>query len=296
MPDLSEFVDRDPLRELIRVARREDLGVSGVDVTSQALIDASATGSAQFCAREPGVLAGAAVLPTVIEVFEAELELTRSIEDGSALVTGDVIAEISGRLRDLLTVERTALNLLTHLSGVASLTRRYVDAVTGTRAQVCDTRKTLPGLRSLQKYAVACGGGTPHRRGLFDALLIKDNHLAGLAPEKWTQAVRIALEQARGAHPGLRFAMVEVDTLEQLQAVLPAGPDLVLLDNMPTHTLREAVDVRDRLAPSVRLEASGGVTLDTVASIAETGVDRVSVGALTHSAASLDIGLDRPDA
>jgi nicotinate-nucleotide pyrophosphorylase (carboxylating) len=201
------------------------------------------------------------------------------------------LAVIAGPLRSLLAAERTALNFLQRLSGVASLTRRYVEAVAGLPVLVLDTRKTTPGWRLLEKYAVRAGGGTNHRLGLFDGVLIKDNHLAGLGDP--ATAIRRAVESARGFPGNVRLAIeVEVDTLDQLDQALAASPDIILLDNMPNEWLREAVARRDRLAPGVKLEASGGVNLGTVRGIAETGVDRISVGALTHSAAALDIGLD----
>ncbi len=195
-------------------------------------------------------------------------------------------------MRDLLAIERVALNLLCHLSGVATLTAQYVAKCKGTKAGIYDTRKTLPGLRGLQKYAVACGGGRTHRIGLYDAVLIKDNHLAGTPISKLAEMLTKSAGQARRLTPGLQFVEVEVDTLDQLCEVLKAPVDIVLLDNMRPSLLQQAVTMRDATAPKIELEASGGVNLDTVAEISRTGVDRISVGALTHSAPSLDIGLD----
>ena len=216
--------------------------------------------------------------------------------DGQTVASGDVLAELSGPVRQMLTAERLLLNLVGRLSGVATLTRQFVDAVRGTSARIYDTRKTTPGWRRLEKYAVKCGGGCNHRTGLFDAVLIKDNHLA------WMQlrpgdAVRRAREFLRTTlrDPAQAEAMiieVEVDTLDQLDDALPAGPDIVLLDNMSLDQLRAAVARRNAVAPDIELEASGGVNLRTVCGIAETGVDRISVGALTHSAISLDVALD----
>jgi nicotinate-nucleotide pyrophosphorylase (carboxylating) len=199
-----------------------------------------------------------------------------------------VLATVTGPLRAILAAERTALNFLQRLSGVATLTHKFVAAIEGFRTQVLDTRKTTPGWRRLEKYAVRAGGGTNHRFGLHDAILIKDNHLAGLGGD-----VRRAVEAARAATGNGRVPVeVEVDTLEQLESALSARADIVLLDNMTLDQLRSAVEHRDSIAPEVKLEASGGVTLTTVRDIAATGVDRISVGAITHSAPALDIGLD----
>ena len=273
-------------RALLALALAEDLGDAG-DVTSLATIPSDAAGRAAFVARRPGVVAGLHLLPLVADAVDPTLAVELLAADGAAVVPGDRLATISGPLRGLLAAERTALNFLQRLSGVATLTRRYVEAVAGTRAVVLDTRKTTPGWRLLEKYAVRCGGGTNHRVGLFDAVLIKDNHLAGLGAD----AVRRAVAAARAYAPGLPVE-VEVDTLQQLDDALAVRADIVLLDNLPADALREAVRRRDAVAPGTRLEASGGVTLDTVRGMAEAGVDRISVGALTHSAPALDIGLD----
>ena len=184
------------------------------------------------------------------------------------------------------------MNFVTHLSGIATLTSQYVQAVKGTNAVICDTRKTIAQMRSLAKYAVACGGGVNHRMGLFDAVLIKDNHIAGIAPDDLTHALISAIIKARAAQPPPAFIEVEVDTLEQLRRVLLCAADMILLDNMSPPQLREAVAMRDADAPQVQLEASGGVTLDNVRAIAESGVDRIAVGQITHSAPALDMGLD----
>ena len=303
-PDIEDYVSDAALGTLLRVSVLEDLGPMDLDATSDFLIPEELEGSATFGCREAGVIAGLAVLPAVAIAF-GMAEVTLLAEDGDTVEPGSEVARIAGPMRDLLRTERTALNLLTHLSGVASLTRRFVDAVAGTRAVICETRKTLPGLRGLQKYATACGGATPHRTGLYDAMLIKDNHLAHLMPgsegsggagtdlSRLRDAVTDAAERARMMVDGLKFVEVEVDTLDQLRALLGAPIDIVLLDNMSNDQLREAVALRDAEMPALKLEASGGVNLDTVAGIAATGVDRISVGALTHSAPALDIGLDR---
>ncbi len=290
-------------RQVVRLAVEEDLGAVG-DCTSQALVAESALGRAQITARQAGIVAGLRALPLVLAEFDAGLRFSPAIEDGSQVQPGDRVGVVQGPVRSLLSAERTLLNLLGRLSGIATLTRRYVEAVAGTQAQIYDTRKTTPGWRRLEKYAVRCGGGRNHRLGLFDAVLIKDNHLAwGAEPSaegtpRFTpaQAVARARQWIRRRAPGWlssrMIVEVEVDSLEQLLAVLPAHPDVVLLDNMPPAMLAEAVAHRNALAPKVQLEASGGVTLETVRAIAESGVERISVGALTHSAGALDFGLD----
>ncbi len=268
-----------------------DLLPSDKDVTSWAFVDKKTTATAVMRARQPGTLAGLDLLYPLPASFR-HADFTSHADDGERLDAGQVVATFTGRLRDILTLERTALNFVNHLSGVATLTAAYVDALRGTKAKVCDTRKTLPGLKRLQKYAVDCGGGTPHRQSLGDAMLVKDNHLAHVPPGELAGAITEAAERARKKFPELKFVMVEVDTLEQLHLIRRCPIDIVLLDNMTSDELREAVRLRDADAPGLQLEASGGVTLDTIRGIAETGVDRISVGALTHSAPSLDLGFD----
>jgi nicotinate-nucleotide pyrophosphorylase (carboxylating) len=272
---------------LIRLALAEDLGSTG-DRTSLATIPESTTARAAFVARAPGVVAGLPVAARVCRAVSAELTFVPSVPDGTATQRGLVLATVSGPLRAILAAERTALNFLQRLSGVASLTRKFVDAAAGFRARILDTRKTTPGWRLLEKCAVRAGGGTNHRIGLFDGILIKDNHLAGLGGD-----VKRAVEAARTfpGNAGLPVE-VEVDTLDQLEVALAVRADIVLLDNMSPEQLCAAVARRDAVAPGVLLEASGGVNLSTVHDIAATGVDRISSGALTHSAAALDIGLD----
>jgi nicotinate-nucleotide pyrophosphorylase (carboxylating) len=214
------------------------------------------------------------------------------MSDGERVERGSVAAVLSGATRSRLIGERTLLNFLTHLSGVATLTRSFVDLTRGTRAKILDTRKTLPGWRALEKYAVRCGGGVNHRMGLYDGVLIKDNHLAAWVGLENRPTLGEAVERARRVSPKEAPIEVEVDSLEQLRAVLSAGPDIVLLDNMSPAMMREALAIRDATAPAVLLEASGGVTLETVSAIAATGVDRISIGALTHSAAALDLAFD----
>lgn len=285
--------ERDCAERLIEAALAEDLGPAGGpegDITSRALLGAEDRGVVSVTARQAGVLAGSPVARLVFGRIDPRVEWRPAIEDGAAFEAGSVVAEVAGPVRSLLAGERMALNFLMHLSGVASVTRRYVDAVAGSRAQILDTRKTLPGWRALEKYAVRAGGGTNHRSGLFDAVLIKDNHLAA-----WRQGARTiaeAVRHARESAPAGTTIEVEVDSLAQLEDAFEGAPDIVLLDNMPLATLREAVRRRDERAPLVLLEASGGVSLATVRSIADTGVERISVGALTHSAPALDLGFD----
>lgn len=278
---------------MVTRALAEDLGEQG-DVTSAALIPPGARAHAVVRARQAGVVAG---VPLALETLRQAAPGVRAsvhLKDGERVEAGAAILALDGPLAPLLAAERTLLNYLGHLSGVATATAAYAEAVAGTRACICDTRKTIPGLRALEKYAVRCGGGTPHRLGLHDALLVKDNHLAGLAPAQAAERVHAAAAAAR-ARWSLRFVMVECDTLAQVDAMLalPAGTvDILLLDNMPPEDLRGAVNRRDHAGSAIRLEASGGVTLATVRAIAETGVERISVGAITHSAPALDVGLD----
>jgi nicotinate-nucleotide pyrophosphorylase (carboxylating) len=274
---------------LIALGLKEDLDECG-DLTSQAVIPANLQGRAIFVARSGGVAAGLPIVPMVLAAVESQMAFQPLVEDGASLEAGGHLAIVSGPMRGLLTAERLTLNFLQHLSGVATLTRRYVDAIAGLSCRILDTRKTIPGWRLLDKYAVRCGGGHNHRLGLYDGVLIKDNHLAALAGtgNPLTEAVDLARNQYGNAVP----LEIEVDNLAQLDIALAAGPDIVLLDNMSVEQMREAVRRRNATAPGVLLEASGGVTLATLRSIAETAVDRISVGALTHSAPALDIALD----
>ncbi len=259
---------------------------------------AEAQGAAAVVVREPGVVAGLRALAVVIDEMHAAIEFELAAADGDEVAPGTVVARLAGSARDLLVCERPLLNLLGHLSGIATRTRQFVRQVAGTKARIYDTRKTTPGWRRLEKYAVHCGGGTNHRTGLFDAVLIKDNHLAlaadeRIAPADAVRRARQFLEQTATERERKELIVeIEIDRLDQLDAVLAAGPDIVLLDNMRPDTLREAVARRDAIARSVELEASGGVNLSTVRAIAETGVDRISVGEITHSAPALDVALD----
>jgi nicotinate-nucleotide pyrophosphorylase (carboxylating) len=293
---------RADLRELLRLAIREDLGEAG-DRTTAAIVPEGVLGRADVVARRAGVIAGLPGAEMALHMVDARLRWSPQREDGDSVQPGDRIARVEGPARGLLTAERLLLNLLGRLSGIATLTRKYVDAVAGTRARIYDTRKTTPGWRRLEKYAVRCGGGWNHRTGLFDAVLIKDNHLAigreatdstarYTPAEAVARARRFLEEQTPQPARGRMIVEVEVDALEQLDEVLAAGPDLVLLDNMTPAELGEAVGHRDARNPTVELEASGGVRLETVRQIAQSGVDRISVGALTHAAVWLDVGLD----
>ncbi len=276
-------------RRLASLALDEDLGAIG-DLTSEVLIPAERIGVAVIVARQPGVLAGLQGAELTFALVDPTLTFEAVCPDGSLLQAGDRLAVVSGRARALFGGERTGLNFVQRLSGIATLTRRYVDAVEGLPCWILDTRKTTPAWRLLEKYAVRQGGGHNHRLGLYDEILIKDNHLAALTghEDPVAEAVRLTRQKHGSAVP----LEIEVDTLAQLENALKAKPDMILLDNMSLDDLRRAVCRRNEIAPGVLLEASGGVTLETVRSIAETGVDRISVGALTHSAPALDIGLD----
>ncbi len=270
------------IEPIVRAALLEDLGRAG-DITSAACIPAATRMNARFVARQAGTIAGLDCVRLAIAALDPTADYRQSARDGEAVAAGTVLASVEADARALLSAERVALNLLGRLSGVASLTAAYVRAVDGTGARIVCTRKTTPGLRALEKYAVRCGGGINHRFGLDDAILIKDNHIAACG------GVAAALTCAQAAAGHLVKIEIEVDTLAQLDEALPLGPDVVLLDNFSLADLRIAVA---RTKGKTVLEASGGVTLQTVRAIAETGVDVISSGALTHSAAALDVGLD----
>jgi nicotinate-nucleotide pyrophosphorylase (carboxylating) len=272
-------VATDTLERLAYSALAEDVGEG--DVTTEAVVDADARGSAELLLKEPGVVCGLAMVEAVFRALDQEVEVEALVDEGALVESRTAVARVAGPLRAILTGERTALNFLGRLSGIATLTRRYVDAVEGTGVAILDTRKTTPGLRPLEKHAVAIGGGRNHRFGLDDGVLVKDNHLRAGG------SIRTAVERVRAAtHLPVE---VECDTIEQVSEALDAGADAMLLDNMtPDGLLAAVVLVRGR----ARLEASGGVTIENVRAIAETGVDEISVGALTHSARSLDVSLE----
>ncbi|MCE9605267.1 MAG: nicotinate-nucleotide diphosphorylase [Planctomycetia bacterium] len=301
----------DDLRQLVRLAVREDLDRHH-DWTTALLVDEQAVSFAAVVARKPGIVAGLPGAAITLAEYDRRIEWRPLVEDGAYVVAGTTLAELRGPARSLLTAERPMLNLLGRLSGIATLTRRYVDAVAGTKARVYDTRKTMLGWRRVEKYAVRMGGGCNHRVGLYDGILIKDNHLAqggahvgaeqGSA-QRYTPAEAVARAKQFITQRLLELPLekdyweamlveVEVDSLAQLDLVLPELPDIVLLDNMPPAMLAEAVRRRDAVAPSVELEASGGINLATIRAAAETGVERISVGGLTHSADWWDVGLD----
>ncbi len=289
---------KDDLTQLVRLAIREDLD-RGFDLTTVAVVPAGLEAEASIIARKPGTAAGLDLIDWILETIHCSVTCQQLVRDAQAFDARTPLAVLKGDARDVLTCERTVLNFLGRLCGIATWTRQHVDCVRGLKAQVYDTRKTTPGWRRLEKYAVVCGGGRNHRIGLFDAILIKDNHLAChyrttgrlLGP---AEAIRLAREFISFQPTGLDSTVIEieVDSLEQLADALPARPDIVLLDNMSIDQLRSAVKIRNAVNPQVELEASGGVTLQTLRAIAETGVERISVGALTHSATNLDLGLD----
>lgn len=306
-PVLADAALEDDCRQLIRLAVREDLD-RAIDWTTVCLIDQARRGRCDVVPRQTGVCAGLVTVPWIVDEMDADLEFEMLIDDGDPLPVGTPIVRLTGSARDLLTSERIILNLISRLCGIATLTQRFTDQLKGTSARLYDTRKTTPGQRRLEKYAVRCGGGHNHRTGLFDGFLVKDNHLAlgGLMSESdggemraTPLSPRVAVERARAWSGGKAEAMkapeiveVEVDSLEQLKEVLPALPDIVLVDNFSLEELRKAVALRNEIAPAVELEASGNVKIDTVREIAMTGVERISSGALTHQAVWLDLGMD----
>jgi nicotinate-nucleotide pyrophosphorylase (carboxylating) len=305
LPELFDELARTGLvKRLVELMRDEDLGAGddACDITAlaseRAFGDAGKELTVEVRARESGVLAGVAALPMLLEAFAPDAESEVRLADGVEAEAGATVARLSGRATELHALERPMLNLLGRLSGVSTRTRAFVDAVerssTGRVVQVLDTRKTTPGLRVLEKYAVRCGGGVSHRIGLHDAVLVKDNHIAGVRRSELGEHVR-ELARAAREERAVRFVEVEVDTLEQFEAILRMGErvvDIVLLDNMSPEELTKAVERRDAIAPGLLLESSGGVTLETIGAIARTGVDRISVGSLTHGATWLDLGVD----
>ena len=276
-------LDPDDLDRVVRAALEEDLRY-GPDVTTAAVIPSGTTSVADIVARQPGTLAGLLVVAAVLDVACPAATFTPQARDGDRVAAGAVVARVDGPLAEILTAERTLLNFLTHLSGIATATRAWVDAIDGTGAFVRDTRKTIPGLRVLEKYAVRCGGGVNHRMGLGDAALIKDNHIAAAG------GVTAAFRAVLAAAPGV-VTEVECDTLDQVGQALAAGAALILLDNMSPDQMRSAVAMA-RAYPAARLEASGGLRLENAREVAGTGVHYLSVGALTHSSPALDLALD----
>ena len=278
-------LSREEIRAAVKSALAEDIG--GGDATTLAIVPGIATAKAVMRAREPLVVAGIGFVETAFRELSQKIKIEKLSRDGQKIAAGKILLKISGPARAILSAERVALNFVQRLSGVATLTAQFVEAVRGTRAKILDTRKTTPGWRRFEKYAVACGGGKNHRMGLFDMILIKDNHLVALKNEK-PNAIAAAALRAQKKFPKLKIE-VEADTLKQVAQAADAGVDIVLLDNMDLKRLPQAVKIVNGRA---KIEASGGVNLQTVRAVAETGVDFISVGALTHSARAVDIGLD----
>jgi nicotinate-nucleotide pyrophosphorylase (carboxylating) len=274
-------LDPDAVRLFVATALAEDLA-GGIDVTTAATVPPAERGRADLVARAPGVVAGLPVAEVVFWLVSPDLKCAAVAGDGDLVRAGQAVLTVSGPVGPILTAERTALNLICHLSGVATLTRQWVDAIAGTGARIRDTRKTMPGMRALEKYAVRCGGGVNHRMSLSDAALIKDNHVAAAG------SVGAAFAAVRAQAPGLPLE-VECDTLDQVAEAIAAGADLILLDNFDVPGLAQAVRLADGRA---LLEASGGLALANARSVAQTGVDYLAVGAVTHSAPALDFGLD----
>jgi len=293
--------EREAAARLIDLALEEDLGDRG-DITTTLMIPPSELGVVHLVARQAGRLSGLPIMAMVFAEVDRQVRIKELTRDGAPLFPGERVATLRGPAGSLLTGERTALNFLTHLSGIATLTARFVEAVADGKGVILDTRKTLPGWRALQKYAVRCGGGTNHRMGLFDGILIKDNHLAGWIRQRVGEPpvngsrprlpLQIVIKQARANAPAGMEIEIEVDSLEQLNDALYAKPEIVLLDNFTPEQMREAVAMRDSASPGTLLEASGGVNLETIGEIAATQVDRISIGALTHSAPALDLAFD----
>lgn len=273
------------LDQVISAALEEDLGVAG-DVTSSLTVTAEASAKADIVTRKRGALAGLTVAARVFALVDPELEVDVLANDGDVVEPGAAVLRVAGLARGVLTAERTALNFLGHLSGVASETRKLVDAVAHTKARICCTRKTTPGLRALEKYAVRCGGGFNHRFGLGDGLLIKDNHIIA------ANGIGAAVREAKAKAGHMVKIEVEVDRIDQIDAALQGGADVIMLDNMDPSTMAGAVK---HIAGRAVVEASGSITLETVAAVAESGVDVISVGWITHSAPCLDVGLDFRD-
>jgi len=275
------LIDAIMLRAIVESALEEDVGPG--DITSSLTVPENALSRAAIAAREPGVIAGMDVADMVFAAVDPIVRFEREVRDGDRAAAGQRLAGVEGRSRSLLAAERVALNFLQRLSGIATTTARFIDLVAGTRARIADTRKTTPGLRMLEKYAVRVGGGQNHRFGLHDGILIKDNHIVAAG------GIRPAVEAAKKGAPHTLKVEVEVSTLDELQEAMDASADAVMLDNMEVETMRRAVEIA---GGSVTLEASGGINEDTVAAVAATGVDVISVGALTHSVRALDIGMD----
>lgn len=291
----KEIVAPGLTRRLLEICRDEDLGPDLIDPTSALMIDASERAEAWVVSREAGVACGLQAVGDVLDVLAPTTLFREVAQDGQRIESGQRLGALLGPRREIVVAERTLLNLIGRLSGVATETAKYVAAAGDTLARVLDTRKTTPGLRQLEKYAVRCGGGHSHRMGLYDAVLIKDNHLAGLSPQQAARKVASVAVDARARYEHLAFVEVEVDSLEQLEAMLELDGgllDVILLDNMGVDQLARAVQMRSAKGGRPLLEASGGIELSTMGDVARTGVDRIAVGAITHHAVWLDVGLD----
>ena len=302
---LADFADHirneGHIGRLLELARDEDLGLPAHDWTAELMFEPADQRSIQMRAREPGIAAGIAFIGDIVGVFDPDQQVSwkAMVQDGDQIVAGTVLAEFWGNARAIVALERTMLNLISRLCGIAMRTQHFVQLVSATKAKICDTRKTTVGHRWIEKYAVRCGGGASHRMGLYDAVLIKDNHLAGLVGDDLSAKLETLAQRVeqirRDQGIGIWFVQVEVDTLEQFEKVLKAkagSVDMVLLDNMKPDSLSRAVAMRDAAGSAVLLEASGGVNEQTASAIAQSGVDRISIGGLTHQATSLDIGFD----
>jgi nicotinate-nucleotide pyrophosphorylase (carboxylating) len=287
MKNLPNIFDKPEVNELITLSLVEDLGPQNVDVTSDSLVPPEEQAEAHLVARETCCLSGVLVAVEVFKRVNPDLECEVMANEGSVVSAGTVVLVIKGSAQSILTAERTALNFIQRMSGVATITREYYNAMDNADVMLLDTRKTTPGHRAFEKYAVLCGGGTNHRIGLYDAVLIKDNHLASWEKKHGT-GVGEAVAEARRKYPKLKIE-VEVDTVRQLKEALTTKPDWVLLDNMPPSVLKECVALCKGIC---KTEASGGINLHSIGEVAETGVDAISVGALTHSAPSIDLALD----
>ncbi len=306
LPEFADFLRQSgQTKRVLELAYDEDLGEHVQDWTGELMFGPDDQRSVQMCARESGIVSGIEFLSDLVEVFSqpGEIEYAAKLNDGDRIDPGTVLATFSGNARAIVALERTMLNLISRLSGIASRTNEFVQLVDSTHAKICDTRKTTPGLRAFEKYAVRCGGGATHRLGLYDAVLIKDNHLAGVSCENLATKIESVAYKIDNHATKLWFVQVEVDTLDQLKQVLGVNAgvvDIVLLNNMTIQELVQAVTMRDESSAGsgsgsnsgLLLEASGGVSQATVSAIACTGVDRISIGGLTHQAQSLDIGLD----
>ena len=291
----DQLVREGLVARLFELSRLEDLGPSARDATSLAVVDGQSKTHADIVARQPGIASGIAFVGDLLDTFAHAVLFRPRLTDGQPFDAGHSLGSLLGPTRQILAAERTLLNMLGRMCGIATRTAAFIDAMGSTDATLYDTRKTTPGMRALEKYAVRCGGGFSHRMGLHDAVLIKDNHLAGIPPDTLKDAITRFARAARADDQHPAFVEVEADSLEQLTILLAVEPgliDIILLDNIPPAALRDAVALRDQHNPDLALEASGGITLDTIGAVAATGVERISCGSITHGATWIDLGLD----